>query len=146
AATVVGALLLWSGLEKVVNLAATASTAFALGIPAKWADRIAPLVPLSEVAIALGLFFVPYSLWTQVGVAALGGAFALAGLFAVLRKKRIRCNCFGSGGAGAYLGLAQILVLPAWVGSALILHYGATEPPSLATSAVLFAGVAIAIT
>jgi hypothetical protein len=146
AAAVVGALLFRSGLEKVINLAPTVSTVFALGIPAKCTDRIAPLVALSEVAIAFGVLFAPHSLWTQAGVAALGGAFALAGLTAIIRKKRIRCNCFGSGGAGAYLGYPQILALPAWVGSALILHYGATGPPSLATNAFLFAAVGMTIT
>lgn len=140
------AILLWAGLEKFNNLPATASTLAALGIPARWADRASGLVPLSEVATALGVLFAPGSRCTLAGVLALGGAFALAGLVAVLRNERIRCNCFGSGAAGAYLGPAQILALPAWAGAALILHYGVPERPPLATGALLFAAVALAIT
>jgi hypothetical protein len=145
-AVAMAAILLWAGLEKFTNLPATASTVSALGIPAKWADRASGFVPLSEVAIALGVLFAPGSRWTLVGVVALGGAFALAGLVAVLRNERIRCNCFGSGVAGAYLGPAQILALPAWIGAALILHYGVPKTLPIATGALLFAAVGLAIT
>jgi len=143
-AVVTAAFLLWAGLEKLTDLPATASTVSALGVPAKLASRIAGVVPLSEVAVALGVLFVPGSGWSLAAVAALAGAFALAGLVAVLRKRRIRCNCFGSGAAGAYLGPAQILALPAWVGGALILHYGIPETPPLATGALLLAAAGLA--
>ena len=144
-AMVMAAVLLWAGLEKIVDLRATASTVSALGVPARWADRAAGVVPLAEVVTALGVLFAPHSRGALAGVVALGGAFALAGLVAMLRKERIRCNCFGSSGAGVYLGAAQILALPAWLGAALILHYGAAQSPPLTTGALLFAAVGLAI-
>jgi hypothetical protein len=146
AAVVIAALLLRASLEKFTDLGATAATVSALGVPARWAGLAAGFVAISEVAAALGVLFAPHSRWTQAGVVALGGAFALAGLVAVLRKERIRCNCFGSGAAGAFLGPAQILALPAWLGAALILHYGVRQNPALATGALLFAAAGLAIT
>jgi hypothetical protein len=144
-AAVVAAFLLGAGLAKVTNLPATASTVSALGIPAKWADRAAGLVPLSEIAVAFCVLFAPNSPWTLVGVVALGGAFALAGLVAMLRKERIRCNCFVSVAAVAFLGPAQILALPVWLGAALILLYGVPLHQPLATGALLFAAAGLAL-
>ena len=144
-AVMTAALLLRAGLEKSADLRATAATVSALGVPARWAELAAGFAATSEVTTALGVLLAPHSRWTQAGVVALGGAFALAGLVAVLRKRRIRCNCFGSGTAGAFLGPAQILALPAWLGAALILHYGVPEAPPLATGALLLAAVALAI-
>jgi hypothetical protein len=94
---------------------------------------------------ALGVLFAPQARWTQAAIVALGGAFALAGLVAVLRRERIRCNCFGSGATGGYLGLTQVLALPAWVGGAWILSYGLPTPWPLATGASAFAAVGLAI-
>jgi hypothetical protein len=144
AAVVMAALLLRAGVEKSADLPATASTIAALGIPAEWAHRAAGVMALVEVGTALGVLFAPGSGWTLAAVAALAGAFALAGLVAVLRKSRIRCNCFGSGAAGAYLGRAQILALPAWIGGALLLHYGHPETLPLASGALLLAAAGLA--
>ena len=145
AAVVMAALLLRAGVEKSADLPATASTIAALGIPAEWADRAAGVVALLEVGTALGVLFAPGSGWTLAGVAALAGAFAVAGLVAVLRKRRIRCNCSGPGAAGAYLGPAQILALPAWAGAALFMYYGVREALPLATGALLLAAAGLAI-
>ena len=85
-AMVMAAVLLWAGLAKFTNLGAIASTLQALGVPAMWSHRVSGLVPFSEVLIALGVLFALIPRWTLVAVVALGGAFALAGLVAVLRK------------------------------------------------------------
>jgi hypothetical protein len=140
---ILAAVLLRAGLEKVSDLRAFASTVSALGIPDRWAERAAGVVPLAEAATALGVLFVPRSRWTLAGLVALGCAFALAGFVAVLRKKRIRCNCFGSGTAGTFLGPAQMMALPAWLGAALILNYGVPEDPPLATGALILAAVGL---
>jgi hypothetical protein len=145
AAMVMAAVLLCAGLAKFTNLGGIASTLQALGAPATWSHRVSGLVPFSEVLTALGVLFAPHSGWTLVAVVGLGGTFALAGLVAVLRKERIRCNCFGPSAAGAYLGLTQILALPAWVCGALTLHYGIPSPLPLATGASLFAAAGLAI-
>ena len=142
-AMVMAAVLLCAGLAKFTNLGGIAATLQALGVPATWSQRASGLVPFSEVLTALGVLFAPHSPWTLVAVVALGGAFALAGLVAALRKEQIRCNCFSA--AGGYLGLTQILALPAWVGGALILHYGIPSPLPPATGASLLAAAGLAI-
>ena len=144
-AVIMAALLLRAGLEKVIELGSAAATVSALGIPPGWAGPVAGCLAISEVTIALGVLFAPHSPWIQACLLGLGGAFALAGLVALLRKRRIRCNCFGSGAAGAFLGPAQILALPAWLGAALILHLGVEQAPPLETGALLLAAVGLAI-
>lgn len=145
AAVIMAALLLRAGLEKATDLRAAATTVSALGVSPRWAERATGLVAISETVISLSMLFAPQSHWTQAGVVALGVAFALAGLVAMLRKKRIRCNCFGSGAVGAFLGPVQILMLPVWLGAGLILHYGVPPSPPVATAALLLAAVALAI-
>jgi hypothetical protein len=144
-AMVMAAVLLWAGLAKFTNPGGIASTLQALGVPATWSHRVSGLIPFSEVVTALGVLFAPHSLWTLVAVVALGGAFALAGFVAALRKERIPCHCFSSGATGGYLGLTQILALPAWVGAAAILYCGIPIPLPLATGASLFAAAGLAI-
>jgi hypothetical protein len=145
AALIAATLLLRAGLEKIIDLRATAATLSALGVPPRLAGLAAPSLPLSEVATALGVLFAPDSPWTQAALVALGSAFALVGLAALLRKQRIRCNCFGSGTPGGFLGRAQVLALPAWVGAALILHYGIRQNLALETRALLFAAAGLTI-
>jgi hypothetical protein len=144
-ALVMAAVLLWAGLAKFTDLVGFASTLQALGAPATWSHRLSGLVPLLEVLTGLGVLFAPHWRWTLVAVVALGGAFALAGLVAVLRKQRIRCNCFGSKATGGYLGLTQVLALPAWVGGVSILYYGFPTPLPLAAGASLLAASGLAI-
>jgi hypothetical protein len=146
AVLVMAAVLLWAGLAKFTNLGGFAATLQALGVPADRSRRASALVASSEVLTALGVLFAPHWRGTLAAVVALGGAFALAGLVAVLRKERIHCNCFGPGAAGGYLGLTQVLALPAWVGGAWALHDGFPTPLPLAAGAALFAvsGLAIA--
>jgi|SRR5271166_1319172 len=144
-AMVMAAVLLWAGLAKFTNLGGITSTLQALGVPAMWSRRASGLVPSSEVLTALCVLFAPHSRWTLVAVVALGGAFALAGLVAVLRKQRIRCHCFGSSAAGGYLGLMQVVTLPAWVAGVSILYYGFPTTLPLAGGASIFAASGLAI-
>jgi hypothetical protein len=94
---------------------------------------------------ALGVLFAPHSPWTVAAVVALGGAFALAGLVGLLRKERIRCNCFGSSASGGYLGLTQIVALPAWAGGVSVSYYGMPTHLPAATAGSLFAAAGLAI-
>jgi hypothetical protein len=144
-AMVMAAVLLWAGLAKFASPGRFAATLQALGVPAKWSHRFSGLVPLAEVLTALSLLFAPYWLWTQLAVVALGGAFALAGLVAMLRKQRILCNCFGSSATGSYLGLTQILALPACIGGVSILYLSIPNPLPLVLRAFLFAASGLAI-
>ena len=139
------AVLLWAGLAKFASLDRFASTLQALGVPTGWSHRFSGLVPLAEVLTALGVLFAPHWLWTQVAVVALGGAFALAGLIAMLRKQRILCKCFGSSANGGYLGLKQILALPACIGVVSTLYLSIPNPLPLVTRALLFAASGLAI-
>jgi hypothetical protein len=141
-ALLMAAVLLWAGLAKFTELGGFAATLQALGVPLQWSPYAAALVPLSEVIAALGVLFAPHWLVTQLAVAALGGAFALAGLAALVRKRRIRCHCLGSGG---YLGLTQVLALPAWIGGASILYFGFPSPVPPETGAALFAACGLAV-
>jgi hypothetical protein len=136
--------LLWAGLAKCANLDGFAATLQALGVPAPWSRRVAGLVPLSEVLTALSVLFAPHWRGTPVAVVALGGAFALAGLVAVVRRQRIRCHCFGAA-TGGYLGRTQVLALPAWVGGAAILDLSFPTPLPLTAGAALFAASGLAI-
>lgn len=142
-AVVVSALLLWAGFGKLVSLSEAASTASAIGIPVSWGHGIAVAIALWEVGTALGVLWAPGSPWIAASVMALGTVFALAGLAAVLRKQRIRCHCFGAG--APYLGAAQIVALPAWIGAAVILYDGLPEIAPVATGACLLAGAGLAI-
>ena len=142
---VIAVLLLRAGIQKLTDPTAAASTVAALGIPGKWSDHTARLVALSEAIVAFGVLFAPGSHWTLIGVAALGAAFAFAGLVAMLRRARIRCHCLGSGAAGPYLGVVQLLALPLWVGAALLLRCGLPEIPHLATGALLLAAAGLAM-
>ncbi len=144
-AVVLSALLLWAGFGKLIRLSDAASTASAIGIPLRWGRGAAVTIALWEVGTALGVLWAPGSSWIAASVVALGTVFALAGLVAVLRKQRIRCHCFGAGAAGAYLGSAQIIALPGWIGAAVTLHLALPEVSPVPTAACLLAGVGLAI-
>jgi hypothetical protein len=144
-ALVMAAVLLWAGLEKLVDLPAVGSTINALGVPVGWANRVSALVPLAEVVTGLSLLFAPGSPWTQGGLVALGGTFAVAGLIAIFRDEPIRCHCFGSRGAGGYLGRSQVVALVAWIGGAWVLQIWMVVPVSTETGAARFAAVGLAI-
>ena len=136
---------LWTGLSKMTNLEATASTIRALHASLKWSRHVAALIALAEVAAAVGLVFAPNSLFTVVTVCTLAGSFALAGCLAVVRKDRIRCYCFGTSPAGAYLGWKQLAALPLWMGAAIFL-YRNTSTSSLVTKAILLVAIAVLLT
>ncbi len=144
-AVIMAAVLLWAGLAKLTNQGGITSTVQALGVPAKWSMPASNLVSLWEIVTAFGVLFAPSSPWTLVGVATLGVGFALAGLVAVLRNDRIRCNCFGSGMTGGHLGRAQVIALPAWVGGVLLLYNGHPNVAPFATGASLFAATGLTI-
>jgi hypothetical protein len=144
-AVVLSALLLWAGFGKLISLSDAASTASAIGVPVSWGRGAAVVVALWEVGMALGVLWAPGSPWIAASEIALGTVFALAGLVAVLRKQRIRCHCFGAGAAGAYLGPAQIIALPGWIGTAVILHLALPEVWPVPTAACLLAVVTLAI-
>jgi hypothetical protein len=135
--------LLWAGLEKARDPAATASTIRGLG--ARNVARPAAAV-LAAVEIALGfcLVFTPHSTAAQLGVTALAATFALAGSIALSREEPIRCSCFGAGGNG-YLGWSQLLAFPVWLGGAAVLRLWMPEAPPAHVSATGLAVIAVGI-
>jgi hypothetical protein len=135
--------LLWAGLEKARNPAATVSTLRQLGVPTALANA-AGLVVAAEVAVALALVFRPGSGWTHAAVAGLAGAFALAGVVALRKEERIRCTCFGSG-TGGYLGTSQIAALVPWLGGVAFLSAADPPDPSAARAASTLAAIALAM-
>lgn len=95
AAAAIWVAFLVAGLRKLRDSGATAASLQGFGIPAAMVGSLAPLLPWSELAVAL-LLLLP-------GVAVLGAGLALLLLTVftlvlvsmLLRGKRPACNCFG---------------------------------------------------
>jgi hypothetical protein len=113
-------LLLWAGAEKLRDLDPITKVVIHLGLPRRAALPAALALALTEVGVAVGLVGCPGSYLVVGGVTGLATLFAVAGWLALRSGERIRCNCLGSTGAG-YLGRAQIVALPAWMGGSVLL-------------------------
>jgi hypothetical protein len=144
AALAIASVLLWAGLEKFRNLAATAATLRSLGVPRGFARPAALFMSGAEVVVAAAVLFRPDSALTQGSIVLLAGLFALAGLIAMTLDERVRCSCFGVGGKG-YLGVNQLIALFPWLAGAALLRAGFREPPPLPVGAAYFASTSLAI-
>jgi hypothetical protein len=139
-AVAMSAVLLWAALEKARRPLTTAATIQRLGFPLPLPAALA--VAAGEIVLAVALLFRPDSLVTQVGVVLLAGVFALAGLMALRLDEPIHCSCFGSGG-GRYLGRRQLIAFVPWSAAAVSLHLGFVQPPSVESTAIIFAAVTL---
>ncbi|MGW1996764.1 MauE/DoxX family redox-associated membrane protein [Embleya sp. NPDC001921] len=109
--------LLYAAAQKLVAPRLFRPTLHALRVPGAGAVTI--LVPLVEIAAAVGLVSFPHAMPTPVLVTGLGVSFAAVAAVAMRRGERIRCACYGEAG-DAVLGVRQIAALPVWVGVALV--------------------------
>lgn len=113
-------LLLGAALEKLRMRARFAQTLADLGFRGQPGRLLVIGVPAVEAMTAAGLLLVPGATWPRVAVGALGAAFGVAGVIALRVQRPVTCSCLGAG--QGTLGLRQILLLPAWLAAALLLH------------------------
>jgi len=109
--------LLYVAAQKLVAPRPFRQTLTQLRVPAVAA--VAALVPLAEIAAAVGLVAAPRSAVSALLVGGLGVAFAGAALEAMRRGERIRCACYGRSGDAA-LGPRQLVALPVWLAVAAV--------------------------
>ncbi|MEU8247507.1 MauE/DoxX family redox-associated membrane protein [Nonomuraea sp. NPDC048916] len=114
--------LLWAGLEKLRTPSAFTATLMALSIPSPLAWIGAVAIPCAELVVGGALIVVPGAVWPGFGVAALGVLFAGAGLLGLRAERPVPCACLGATGHST-LGWRQILLLPAWVGAAIVVTW-----------------------
>lgn len=94
-----GGVLLWAGLAKIGDLAASVRAVKAYQImPSQAAEVVGAALPMVEIAVGL-LLIVGLTTRVAAGVAAvLLAAFVTGVVWAWARGLRIDCGCFGGGG------------------------------------------------
>ncbi|MEV6930716.1 MauE/DoxX family redox-associated membrane protein [Dactylosporangium sp. NPDC051485] len=120
-ACAVAAVFVVGGVEKLRVRSAFARTLSELGLPAPLVPVLSLLVPIAELATSAGLMLAPAAAWPAAGVAALGAAFALAGLLGLRARQPVACSCLGAA-TDAYLGRRQLVLLPGWLAVAAVLR------------------------
>lgn len=105
-------ILMLAALRKATPASAVGPTLVALGFNRRVAGFLSIAVPTLEVTTALGLVLLRESIIPSALLALLGAGFFLAGLIAVLRRIKVRCQCIGVG--SGTLGLSQIALFPVW--------------------------------
>ncbi|MFF4189784.1 MauE/DoxX family redox-associated membrane protein [Nonomuraea sp. NPDC001831] len=107
--------------------------------PAALGRHAAIAVIAVEMLAVIGLTVAPAALWPRVLIVLLSMAFAGAGIRALSRGEKIKCGCFGNG--GAVLGWRQVLYLPLWL--ALVVLAEANPPTWTGQEGLL--GLAVAL-
>jgi hypothetical protein len=125
------AVLAWAGLEKIRNPASLTATVRALGAPARLAVTAAVVIPAAELVAVVSITAGVPSEIPAALVAALGTAFAVAGVLALRTRTAISCACFGA--SERSLGWAQVAALPLWLGAA----WSVTQMPAYSPRARL---------
>lgn len=88
--------VLVSGIGKLMDPAAGRQAMVDFGVPARWAEQAAYLLPLVEIALGLGIIIDSTSRLAGLGLAALFAVFSI-GIINLLRQdKAPPCNCFGA--------------------------------------------------
>lgn len=118
-----GGVFLWAALSKTLALKGLREAIGGLGAPAGVTRLAAPAVVAVECLTGVGLLLVPGSSVPRAVVVLLAVGFAAAGGTAIVTKRRIACNCFGSLGRGM-LGRRQLAQFPLWLGLAGIAEWG----------------------
>ncbi len=90
------AVTLISGLGKLVDPAGGRQAMADFGLPSRWVDPAARLLPAFEIALSLAVLLNPTATWACAGLAGLFLVFSL-GIANLLRQdKAPPCNCFGA--------------------------------------------------
>ncbi|MGI5286145.1 MauE/DoxX family redox-associated membrane protein [Nonomuraea polychroma] len=113
-----------AALSKILTHRELGQTIARLG-PAALARQGAIAVIVAELLAVAGLATIPSATWPRALIALLALAFAGAGIRALSSGEKIKCGCFGSG--GAVLGWRQVLYLPLWLALAALAE---VRPPN----------------
>jgi hypothetical protein len=113
-----------AALSKILTFRDLGRTIGRLGLTAV-AEKAAIAVIAAELVAVTGLTVLPSATWPRALIAPLAVAFAGAGIRALGIKEKIKCGCFGNG--GAVLGWRQLLDLPLWLALAVLAE---ASPPS----------------
>jgi len=138
--------LILAALAKTLALREVTGTLEGLGVRRVLALPAGAGIVAAELAAGAGLLVSPAQVWPRVLVVALAVAFAVAGLWAVLTRRQVPCNCFGNL-RREILGWRQVALLPCWLALAAAAQ---SHPPAwgarqgLFGLAVLLAGLACA--
>jgi thiol-disulfide isomerase/thioredoxin len=84
-----------AGFAKLLDRRGTREAVINFGTPAKAADAVGLLLPLAEIAIAIGLLLEGAARWSAVGALALLGIFIAAIAVNLGRGRAPDCHCFG---------------------------------------------------
>lgn len=141
-AFVLAAVFIVGGVEKLRTRSPFSMTLASLGVPAVLIPVLLFLVPAAELGTAVGLMLVPAMAWPSVGVAALGAAFAAAGVLSLRVEQPVSCSCLGAATDGL-LGRKQVILLPVWLTAAALLNF-APPPWSVPQGLNLLALVVVA--
>jgi hypothetical protein len=118
------AIFLVAALSKVLTNRALTQTISKLGFSAI-ARPVALIVIGAELLAVTAMTIMPSATWPRALFALLALSFAGAGILALGAEEKIKCGCFGGGGAA--LGWRQVLYLPLWLGLAAAAEFA---PPS----------------
>ncbi len=123
---VVACLLARAAIAKLVDRGSARDGAEQLGLPTRLAAPTATLLPVAELAVAIGLLVTPVAGVASIAAAALFAAFTVLVGVNLSRGRRPDCNCFGSIGAepigastlvrNVVLTAAAVVVAVAWLG------------------------------
>ncbi|MFJ2029147.1 MauE/DoxX family redox-associated membrane protein [Streptosporangium sp. NPDC087985] len=116
------AIFMVAALSKILTFRDLGRTIGRLGLTAV-AGNAAIAVIMAELLAVTGLAVLPAATWPRVLITLLAAAFAGAGIRALGIKEKIKCGCFGNG--GAVLGWRQVLYLPLWLALAALAEAGA---------------------
>lgn len=118
------AIFLVAALSKILTHRALTQTVSKLGFGA--IARPAALILIgAELLAVTAMTIMPSATWPRGLVVLLALSFAGAGIRALGVGEKIKCGCFGRGGAA--LGWRQVLYLPLWLGLAAAAEFA---PPS----------------
>jgi len=84
-----------AGIAKLVDRRGTLEAVQNFGVPARYAALVQTLLPLMEVAVAIGLLFGNVAKWSALVGLLLLGVFVVAISFNLYRGNNPECHCFG---------------------------------------------------
>jgi hypothetical protein len=88
-----------AAIAKLVDRGSARDGAEQLGLPTRIAEPTAAVLPVAELAVAIGLLITPVAGLAAIAAAVLFAAFTVLVAVNLARGRRPDCNCFGSLGA-----------------------------------------------
>jgi uncharacterized membrane protein YphA (DoxX/SURF4 family) len=145
----VEAVLITAGAAKIADRAGFANTLVELGVPAR-RERLlaiaAAVIPMLEIALGITTVIRFQAKFASLGLLFAASLFTLLTLWAMRRRPKVRCRCFGDLGAAAFgrrtLGRNAILVALAAV--AVWYEWGFEPAISMTLAMRLLSGLSFA--